>query len=70
MARLEREAKSLAALNHPNIATIYRLEKADGVRALVMELVEGMTLADRLAIYVRFGTTSADSASWARKRVV
>jgi Tol biopolymer transport system component len=49
IARFEREAKTLAALNHPNIAQIYGLEKADGRRALVMELVEGPTLADRIA---------------------
>ena len=49
LARFEREAKTLASLNHPNIAQIYGLEKADGVRALVMELVEGPTLADRIA---------------------
>ncbi|MBI3047876.1 MAG: serine/threonine-protein kinase [Acidobacteria bacterium] len=49
LARFEREAKTLAALNHPNIAQIYGFEKADGVRALVMELVEGPTLADRIA---------------------
>jgi len=49
LARFEREAKTLAVLNHPNIAQIYGLEKADGVRALVMELVEGPTLADRIA---------------------
>jgi serine/threonine-protein kinase len=49
LARFEREAKTLAALNHPNIAQIYGLERADGVRALVMELVEGETLADRIA---------------------
>ena len=49
LARFEREAKTLAALNHPNIAQIYGLEKADGTRALVMELVEGPTLADRIA---------------------
>jgi hypothetical protein len=49
LARFEREAKTLAALNHPNIAQIYGLEKADGIRALVMELVEGPTLADRIA---------------------
>jgi serine/threonine-protein kinase len=48
-ARFEREAKVLAALNHPNIAQIYGFEKADGVRALVMELVDGPTLADRIA---------------------
>ncbi|MEE8542249.1 MAG: serine/threonine-protein kinase, partial [Gammaproteobacteria bacterium] len=49
IARFEREAKMLAALNHPNIAQIYGLEKADGVTALVLELVEGPTLADRIA---------------------
>ena len=49
LARFEREAKTLASLNHPNIATIHGLERADGVRALVMELVEGPTLADRIA---------------------
>ena len=49
IARFEREAKTLAALNHPNIAQIYGLEASDGVRALVMELVEGPTLADRIA---------------------
>src|SRR5262245_4319007 len=49
LARFEREAKTLAALNHPNIAHVYGLEQADGVRGLVMELVEGPTLADRIA---------------------
>ncbi len=49
LARFEREAKALASLNHPNIAIIHGLEKADGIRALVMELVEGPTLADRIA---------------------
>ena len=49
IARFEREAKTLASLNHPHIAQIYGLEDADGVRALVMELVEGPTLADRIA---------------------
>jgi serine/threonine protein kinase len=49
MSRFEREAQLLAALNHPNIAAIYGLEESDGVRALVMELVEGPTLAERLA---------------------
>jgi Tol biopolymer transport system component len=50
MARFQREAQVLASLNHPNIASIYGLEESDGVRALVMELVEGPTLADRLAV--------------------
>lgn len=49
MARFEREAKVLASLNHPNIAAIYGLEESDSVRALVMELVEGQTLAERIA---------------------
>jgi eukaryotic-like serine/threonine-protein kinase len=50
LARFDREAKTLAALNHPNIATIYGLERSDGMTALVMELVEGPTLADRIAL--------------------
>ena len=49
VARFEREARLLAALKHPYIATIHGLEENDGVRALVMELVEGPTLADRIA---------------------
>ena len=48
LARFEREARVLASLNHPNIATIHGIEDGGGVRALVMELVEGRTLADRL----------------------
>ena len=49
IARFQREAKTLASLNHPNIAAIYGLEEADQTKALVMELVEGPTLADRIA---------------------
>jgi serine/threonine protein kinase len=49
VARFEREAKTLASLNHPNIAQIYGLEKSAGTHALVMELVEGPTLADIIA---------------------
>ena len=48
LARFQREAQVLASLNHPNIAQIHGLEEADGVRALVLELVEGPTLADRI----------------------
>ncbi|MBP1598508.1 MAG: serine/threonine protein kinase [Acidobacteria bacterium] len=48
LARFEREAKLLASLNHPNIASIYGLEEADGKHFLVLELVEGKTLAERL----------------------
>ena len=47
--RFQREAKVLASLNHPQIAQIHGFEDADGVHALVMELVEGPTLADRIA---------------------
>ena len=49
LARFQREAEVLAALNHPNIAHIHGLEKSGGTIALVMELVEGPTLADRIA---------------------
>jgi eukaryotic-like serine/threonine-protein kinase len=48
-ARLMAEAQVVASLNHPNIAAIYGLEKADDLRALVLEFVDGVTLADRLA---------------------
>ncbi len=49
LARFAREARMLAALNHPNIAAIYGLEERDGVRFLVLELVEGEPLDARLA---------------------
>ena len=49
MARFAREAQLLAALNHPHIAAIYGLEEAGPVRTLIMELVEGPTLAERIA---------------------
>src|SRR3990172_3267238 len=49
LARFEREARVLASLNHPNIAAIHGVEDCDGAPALVMELVEGETLAERLA---------------------
>jgi serine/threonine-protein kinase len=49
VARFAREAKTLAALNHPNIAHIYGVEESNGTNAIVMELVEGETLADRIA---------------------
>src|SRR5206468_3286237 len=49
MARFQREARVLASLNHPHIATIHGLEEAKGIRALVMELVEGPTLAEGIS---------------------
>jgi serine/threonine protein kinase len=49
LARFEREARVLASLNHPGIGAIYGLEESEGVQALVLELVEGDTLADRIA---------------------
>ncbi len=49
LARFEREARMLASLNHPHIGGIYGFEESHGAPALVLELVEGLTLADRLA---------------------
>ena len=49
LARFTREAKTLASLNHPHIAAIYGLEESDGIIALVMELVEGEDLSQRIA---------------------
>jgi serine/threonine protein kinase len=48
LSRFQREAKMLAALNHPNIATIYGLEQSNSTHYLVMELVSGETLAERV----------------------
>ena len=48
VARFQREAKLLASLNHPNIAAIYGLEESEGIHFLVMELIEGDTLGDRI----------------------
>ena len=49
LARFEREARLLAMLNHPNVATIHGLDQAGGIHFLVLELVPGETLRDRLA---------------------
>jgi len=60
LARFEREAKTLASLNHPHIAAIYGFEKSSGLHALVMELVEGKTS--------RSGSRAARSRSTRRCR--
>ena len=49
IARFQREARTLASLNHPHIGAIYGLEESNGIKALVLELVDGPTLADRIA---------------------
>jgi len=75
MARFQREAKVLASLSHPNIATIYGLEDSGTTRALVMELVEGPTLADRIKTgpipvdeSVRIAKQIADALEYAHER--
>jgi Tol biopolymer transport system component len=65
MARFQREAKVLASLNHPNIASIYGLEDSGPTRALVMELVEGPTVADR----IRSGPIPIDEALRIAKQI-
>lgn len=65
IARFEREAKVLASLNHPNIAHIYGVEESNDTRALVMELVEGPTLAER----IRQGPPPLDEALLIAKQV-
>ena len=59
LARFQREAEVLAALNHPNIAHIHGLEKSGGTIALVMELVEGPTLAERITHATRLSAQGA-----------
>jgi len=75
MARFQREAKVLASLDHPNIATIHGLEESGGTRALVMQLVEGPTLADRIKAgpipvdeTVRIARQIADALEYAHER--
>jgi serine/threonine protein kinase len=64
LARFEREAQVLASLNHPNIAHIYGVEETGGALALVMELVEGPTLAEVLAHHRPHGSGATRSGSW------
>src|SRR5215472_4429836 len=75
MSRFGREAKLLASLNHPNIASIYGLEDSGATHALVMELVEGPTLADRIKQSpipvdetVRIARQIADALEYAHER--
>jgi serine/threonine protein kinase len=75
MARFQREAKVLASLDHPNIATIHGLEETGSTRALVMQLVEGPTLADRIKAgpipvdeAVRIARQIADALEYAHER--
>ena len=65
LARFEREAKTLAALNHPHIAQIYGLEKSSGMQALVMELVEGDDLSQRIGR----GPIPLDEALWTARQI-
>src|SRR6188472_973048 len=69
LARFSREAQVLASLNHPNIAAIYGVEDSGDVRALVMELAEGPTLADLIASAgaPHLGLTIADALAIARQ---
>ncbi len=75
MARSQREAKVLASLDHPNIASIYGLEESGGIRALVMQSVEGPTLADRIKQgpipvdeAIRIARQIADALEYAHER--
>ena len=73
--RFQREAESIAALNHPNIVTIYSIEEADGIRFLTMELVVGETLTQMIPSngidvesFLRFGTPVAEALSAAHEK--
>ena len=74
-SRFEREAQTVAALNHPNIVTLHSVEEADGVHFLTMELVEGETLTDRipkeglpLGRLLEYGVPLADAVSAAHEK--
>ena len=58
VSRLQREAEVLASLNHPNIASIHQLDEFGGSRFLVLELVEGGTLAEKIAQWISCGAAS------------
>jgi serine/threonine protein kinase/Tol biopolymer transport system component len=65
LARFQREARVLASLNHPNISTVHGLEQSGSMRALVMEMVDGPTLADR----IRHGPIPIDEALRIAKQI-
>jgi Tol biopolymer transport system component len=65
LARFEEEARALAALNHPHVGAIYGLEESAGIAALVLELVEGPTLAERLAV----GPLQFDEVVWITRQL-
>ena len=67
LARFERGARALAALNHPNIATIHGVEQAGDTRAIVLELVEGPTLAEVIARHSRSGMPIPEVVAVARQ---
>src|SRR4051812_16577147 len=67
LARLIREARVLAALNHPNIAAIYGVEESAGVTALVMELAVGSTLAEQIDQTGASGMPHATAVAFARQ---
>src|SRR6188472_139117 len=67
LARFQREAQVLASLNHPNIAHVHGLEESGGTRALVMEFVEGRTLADVIDSTGGRGVPVADALPIARQ---
>jgi serine/threonine protein kinase len=69
LARFQREAEILASLNHSNIAHLYGIAEADGVRALVMELVEGPTLAEKLGATGATGALPIDEALTIAKQI-
>lgn len=75
LSRFQREAESIAALNHPNIVTIYSIEEADGIRFLTMELVEGETLTQLIhsngmdvETFLRFSAPIVEALSAAHEK--